>query len=136
MSRLWIKNLWEEEYDATKENTISWSVPCIELVETLKLRQLSADGFFYDETGNLAAFDVDLTQKKSCFVIRKELLERFLQESGLELIWLVDSSKEIHANNLSIEQWSEWEAVFCYEKGSIIGGIKRRQSKWLIHNSF
>ena len=121
--------LWEAEYDATKESAISWSVPCAEIVETLNLRQLQPDGFFFDENDTLAAFDVDLTQKQNCFVIRKDLLDRFLNDNNLELVWLVDSSKEIHAYDRTIEQWSEWEAVFSYEEDGISGELYHRPSK-------
>lgn len=117
--------MWEEEYDATKETSISWNVPCAMLIETLQLRQLEADGFYYDRDGKLAAFDVDLTQKHNCVVVRKDLLNDFLRKNGLELIWLVDSGKEIHASDRTISQWSEWEAVFTYNNNSIHGSIHR-----------
>ena len=104
-------------------------MPCAEIVETLNLRQLQPDGFFFDENDTLAAFDVDLTQKQNCFVIRKDLLDRFLNDNNLELVWLVDSSKEIHAYDRTIEQWSEWEAVFSYEEDGISGELYHRPSK-------
>jgi hypothetical protein len=117
--------MWEEEYDATKETAISWNVPCAMLLETLHLKQFDADGFYYDLDGKLAAFDADLTQKHNFFVIRRDLLDRFLEENDLKLVWLVDCQKEIHAFDRSISQWSEWEAVFTYEQGDIQGDIRR-----------
>src|SRR5699024_2063527 len=54
--------LWEEEFDASKSDSLSWSVPCAEIIETFHLRQLEYDGFYYDEDGELAAFDTTLTQ--------------------------------------------------------------------------
>ena len=119
--------LWEEEYDATKENAISISLPCAKLIEIMHLRQQKADGFYYDTNGTLAAFDTDLTQKINSVVVRKDILDTFLEKIGMKLVWLVDAEKEIHAGDYSISKWSDWEAVFIYERDSIAGEIRRIQ---------
>ena len=113
--------LWEAEYDVSKEEAISCIVPCAEIVENLHLFQMDIDGFFYDEDGKLAAYDINFTQEKNCFVIRKDLLDRFLELSGLELVWYVRCEKEIHGPDRSIVKRSEWAASFSYEKDSIYG---------------
>ncbi len=115
--------LWEEEYDATKEEPISYSFPCAKLIEVMGLRQKVADGFLYDPKGKLAAFDTDLTQEIDSVVVRKDILDSFLDITGMRLVWLVRASKEIHAENYNIEKWSEWEAVFSYEKERVDGQI-------------
>ncbi|MGN0484019.1 MAG: hypothetical protein ACI4HI_10755 [Lachnospiraceae bacterium] len=119
--------LWEEEYDATKETAISRSLPCAWLIEIMNLRQMEADGFYYDSNGTLAAFDTDLTQKINSVVVRKDILDTFLGKTGMKLVWLVDAEKEIHAEDYSITKWSDWEAVFCYEGDGITGEIRRLQ---------
>lgn len=58
---------------------------------------------FYDADGKLTVFDISLTQKHNCIVIRRDLLDCFLKETGLELVWLVDCEKEINALDLRIE---------------------------------
>ena len=124
------KNInWEAEYDATKENAISQSLPCFKLIEIMSLRQQQEDGFYYDSNGMLAAFDTDLTQKVNSVVVRKDILDTFLSKTGMKLVWLVDAEKEIHAGNYSITKWSDWEAVFIYEGDSIAGEIHRLQEK-------
>ena len=115
--------LWEEEFDASKEEAISWEVPCAEIIETLKLEQKEYDGFYYDKTGKLAAFDMELVQGKGGAVIRKDLLEKFLSLTGMKLIWIVQGAKEIHNIDLSIARWSEWEALFVFGKGRITGDV-------------
>ncbi len=117
--------LWEEEYDATKEETISRSFPCGKLIELMGLRQLEADGFFYDRDDKIAAFDTDLTQKINSVVIRKDILDNFLDQTGLKLVWLVDAQKEIHTNKSYIKDKSDWEAVFIYEGDYVEGDIHR-----------
>ncbi len=120
--------LWEEEYDATKESVISRSAPCAELIEMMNLRQQEADGFYYDSNGILAAFDTNMTQEINSVVVRKDILDAFLDNKGMKLIWLVDAEKEIHAGNYSITKWSDWEAVFIYEGDCVTGKICRLNS--------
>ena len=120
--------LWESEYDATKEGTISCAFPCAQLIESVGLHQATTDGFLYDQNGHLAAFDVKITQKENTVVVRKDILDSFLENTGYQLIWLVDAEKEIHTASNSIEEWSDWEGVFTYDK-SIISGELRILSK-------
>ena len=117
--------LWEEEYDATKEEALSYSFPCAELVKEMELRQAVSDGFLYTKDGKLAAFDTYLTQKINCVVVRKEILDSFLEKTGLKLVWLVDAEKQILLDNSTMSQWSDWEAVFVYEGSKILGDIHR-----------
>ena len=117
--------LWEEQYDASKSEPISWSVPCAELIETLHLRQLKYDGFYYDETGKLAAFDTKITQHHGGVVVRKDLLDKFLNDRGMKLIWILNASKEIHASNLGIAKWSEWTGLLSYDKTNIKCNVNR-----------
>lgn len=117
--------IWEEEYDATKETAITYRFPCAMLVERMGLRQLAADGFLYDEGGKLAAFDIDITQKAGGVVVRKDILDSFLDQTGMKLVWLVDAEKEIHMENYSTVSWSDWEAVFIYETDGVSGNMHR-----------
>ena len=117
--------LWEKEYDTSKEASISWSLPCAELIELLQLRQLEEDGFYYDKEGKLAAFDTSLTQHIGGVVIRKELLDEFLRKSGLKIIWIVNARKEIHNENVSISRSNEWTGLLIYGKECVTGDIYR-----------
>ena len=121
--------IWEEEYDAAKEETITYSLPCANIIKEMGLRQMASDGFFYDLDGKLAAFDTDLTQKVNSVVVRKDVLDAYLAKTGMRLVWLVDAEKEIHAEDYSIAEWSEWEAVFTYEGDQITGSFFRLPQK-------
>ena len=91
----------------------------------MELRQAVSDGFLYTKDGKLAAFDTYLTQKINCVVVRKEILDSFLEKTGLKLVWLVDAEKQILLDNSTMSQWSDWEAVFVYEGSKILGDIHR-----------
>jgi hypothetical protein len=116
--------VWEEEYDASKENTISYEVPCAKLINTLHLHQKEEDSFYYDEEGKLAAFDTNITQNMNGVVIRKDLLERFLNDNNLKLVWFVQIQKEIHNQNVICSNISNWEAFFSYTPNGIKGEIR------------
>lgn len=116
--------LWEEQYDASKEDSISWTVPCPEIIDDLQLQQMQADCFYYDKDNQLAAFDTKLINQKGGFVIRKDLLDQFLQRKNLQLLWLIDGAKEVHAKSLSIDRWSDWAGVLIYNNGVISGDIR------------
>ena len=102
-------------------------MPCAKLIETMNLRQQKEDGFYYDSNGMLAAFDTDFTQKINSVVVRKDILDAFLEKTKMKLVWLVDAEKEIHTEDYSIAKWSKWEAVFTYERDSVTGEIYRRK---------
>lgn len=122
--------LWEEEFDASKSDAISWCVPCAELIETLHLKQLESDGFYYDETEKLAVFDTNITQHQGGVVVRKDLLDAFLNIKGWQLIWILNADKEIHAQDLSISQWSEWTAFLLYDGTNVQGDIFRVEPEY------
>lgn len=117
---------WDSQYDASIDDPISCDIPCYLLIEKFHLRQLENDGFYFDDTGNLAAFDLRYTQKYNCVVIRKDLLDKFLHDRNMELIWIADSEKEIHSLDNSISKWSEWETVFTYAGDQINGSFYKR----------
>ena len=114
---------WEEQYDASKEDRISRRVPCAELIEKLKLREMEYDGFYFDEQGNLGAFDADLNGQDAGCLIRKDLLDTFLENQNMKLIWVVNASKESHLLDLSIGKWSDWTSVLVYDGERVLGEI-------------
>jgi len=123
--------VWGKGYDATMENAATLSVPCAQLIEGMNLHQNGCNGFYYDAEEQLAAFDAELTQNVNSVLVRKDVLDSFIEKTGMKLVWLVQAEKEIHASDYSIEQWSEWETVFIYEGERIDGDIHRmNQSKY------
>lgn len=48
--------------EASKNEAISRTLPCGELIKSLGLQRLGSDDFFYDRDGTLAAFDLNFTQ--------------------------------------------------------------------------
>ncbi len=106
--------LWEEEYDASKEDAVSYSHPCAEIIKTLKLSQKKYDGYYCDNKGELIAFDTDLTEQKAGLIIRKDALDKFLNIKQFHLVWFVNASKEIHDKILMITKYKDWSGLLEY----------------------
>ncbi len=113
--------LWEEEFDASKEEALSYSHPCAEIINVLGLRQKKYDGYYYDEAGVLIAFDTDLTKQKAGLIIRKDALDKFLDIKNFHLVWFVNASKEIHDKTLMITKFADWAGLLEYTSNSVQG---------------
>lgn len=113
--------LWEEEFDASKEDVLSYSHPCAELINTLELRQKKYDGYYYDENDELIAFDTNLTNQKAGLIIRKDALDKFLKIKKFHLVWFINASKEIHDERRTITKFKDWTGLLEYVGDSVQG---------------
>lgn len=113
--------LWEEEFDASKEEALSYSHPCAEIINVLGLRQKKYDGYYYDEAGVLIAFDTDLIKQKAGLIIRKDALDKFLDIKNFHLVWFVNASKEIHDKSSMITRYTGWTGLLEYTSNSVQG---------------
>lgn len=122
--------LWEEEFDASKENAISCSHPCAEIINDLNLKQKKYDGYYYDEFGILTAFDTDLTKQKAGLVIRKDALDKFLKIKNYHLVWFINASKEVYDDKRNmISSFTDWTGLLEYTNDNVEGEyyiIRRR----------
>lgn len=121
--------LWEEEFDASKEDALSYSHPCAEIINTLNLRQKKYDGYYYNEAGELIAFDTDLTKQKAGMIIRKDALDKFLDTMKLHLVWFINASKEVHGKSLTITKFTDWTGLLEYTDDSIQGEYYINESR-------
>ena len=121
--------VWEEEFDATKEETITRRVPCAEMMEVLNLRQKLYDGFYFDDNNQLVAFDTLLNDQKMGLVIRKDSLDSFLKKAKMKLVWVLQGAKEIHNKEFFIEKNSDWAGLFIYDNGMIQGDIRKEKGR-------
>jgi len=112
--------LWEEEYDASQEETTSFDLPCKDIFEQLSLSQREHDGFFFDSNGTLVAFDSDLSDLHCGLLIRKDYLDAFLNKNEYALFWECLGEKQFFKGSHS-QIWTEWEGVYILRNGAIEG---------------
>lgn len=118
---------WEEEFDHSKEKTIGFLKPCLEIYEKLNLKYSEREGEFVDMNGKVICFDPSVNQNcKQFLLIRKNELTRFLQENGLRIVWTVIGEKNIIGDYINRYERVEISG-FCYlENGKIDGDIIKK----------
>ena len=115
--------LWEEEYDASQEESTSFDVPCKEIIERLHLKQREYDGYYFNSNEELVCFDASLSEICNGLLIKKDFLQQFLFETGLKLFWLCTGEKQFFRGEHN-QIWKRWEGFVHYEPDQICGSLK------------
>lgn len=115
--------LWEEEYDASQEETTSFDIPCKEIIDHLDLEQKEYDGYYFNPDGELICFDAALSGICDGLLIRKNHLEQFLTATGMKLFWLCTGEKQFFRGELN-QIWKRWEGFIYYNQGQIYGRLE------------
>jgi hypothetical protein len=84
----WNHYSWSEEYDMSKDESVDYGMPCGRIINDLNLQQLS-DGMWY-RGDELVCFDLSLIKGNNSegLYIRKDMLEKFMEENNLKIIWV------------------------------------------------
>lgn len=120
-----VEFMWEAEYDASQENTISFNIPCKEFFNYFKLEPKEYEGVFYEPHGELVAFDGKFTQTADGFMVKKKYLDKFLKEKSYSLFWTCFGEKQFF-NNISDSKISEWGGFIYLDGNKINGSIKNK----------
>lgn len=116
---------WEEQYDASQEDTTSFYIPCRKLVKSLKIQQKIYDGYFYNEKDELIAYDSKDNKISNRFLIRKDYLDKFLEENNYILFWTNMGEKRFNLG-LCGPIHSEWSGLNWYSKGEYHGEMSKQ----------
>lgn len=107
-----INALWESQYDASFQEYPKQDIPCLKLLEDLKLHEGVINGNFYDEKERLIAFDSCNVGIPEGLVIRMDALQSFLNENDFQLFWILLAEKRFYCGGRSTNQrWSEWSGA-------------------------
>ena len=88
--------LWEEEYDLSKEESISILRPSQIIYDGLELDYSMLEGEFLNREGKLICFDSSVNHEGShCLLIRKTEFNRFLMKNNFSIFWTVIGEKMI-----------------------------------------
>jgi hypothetical protein len=88
--------LWEEEFDKSKEDTISFLKPCISIYEGMKLKYSRKEGEFLNSSDEVVCFAANVYHNsKSYLLIKKIPFLNYLEENDLNIIWTVLGEKQI-----------------------------------------
>lgn len=114
--------LWEEEYDASQEETTVFNIPCRELIDYFSLTQKQADGYYYTQDGKLACFDGKLAGICNGLMFRADLLKQFLQKNDFTLFWSCVGEKQYFLGDHR-QEWSRWSGCYHFEDDQILGNM-------------
>jgi hypothetical protein len=109
---------FQSEYDLS-EQKIRLYKPSKFLFELLDAETGKNDACIYDKSGNVIAYDYGAYNLKPerCFLIRKDIIERYLKERDLELIWFFCGEKEDLGSNISYVHRMLFSGFLAYGNG-------------------
>ena len=110
---------WEGKYDTSVNDVFEKYVPCAEIIEMFNLKQQNNDNAYYDEQGKLASFDLRFSQEIEGMVLRKDLLDSYLEKTKKKLIWILSGEKSINNTDGILHDWKSWTGMYLYKKDKI-----------------
>lgn len=116
--------LWEEQYDASQEETTTFYIPCGSIIKGLQLEQKVSDGYYYSKGGVLVCFDSDLCGIGKGFLVRADYLNKYLEDQNVQLMWTCIGEKQYFLGDHN-QKWSTWKGYFTYENGKVQGEFDR-----------
>ncbi|MFA6867133.1 MAG: hypothetical protein WCR54_06405 [Clostridia bacterium] len=88
----WNEYMWEEQYDASKEDVVSYYLPSSILMENLQIKQ-PQNGIF-TINNEIIAIDFSLVRGNvEGLYIKRDVLFKFLKEHGLNIFWVCIGEK-------------------------------------------
>lgn len=105
-ARTAIQYLWEEEFDASKEEAISFYKPTELVYRLLNLKYSEIEGQLLNSQEEMICFDPSAsTSTIRCLLVRKSDLVKVLAENDLDIIWTSVGEKLIIGGRFNREEW-------------------------------
>ncbi|MDT3738626.1 MAG: AVAST type 2 anti-phage system protein Avs2 [Candidatus Kapabacteria bacterium] len=122
--------LWEEEYDYSKEDSISFLIPSSTIFKGLGLKFSEKEGEFLDSSNKVICFATNVYfNSKPFLLIKKAPFIKYLQKNGLKIIWTVIGEKLIIGGmsiNPDDSQRMEISGNYYLEQEKLNGEIKTK----------
>jgi hypothetical protein len=88
--------LWEEEFDKSKEETISFLKPSTVIHNGMDLKYSLREGAFIDNSGVVQCMAPNVYHdSKSYLLVREQSFLKFLNENKLKIVWTILGEKQI-----------------------------------------
>lgn len=122
---------WEEEFDKSKEETISFIKPSLDIFQGMKLQYTNREGEFVNSNNELICFDTNVYHNsKSNFLIKKKPFLDYLQENKLKIVWTILGEKQIIGGRTFREDYIgmlEFSGAYYIAENKINGTLNTKQ---------
>ncbi|MCK4579536.1 MAG: hypothetical protein KAU50_12160 [Candidatus Marinimicrobia bacterium] len=111
------------DYDNSVGEGVSCHIPVPEIIEGMKLRWNPNNSHWEDNSGLCIAFDPALQgHRYQGLLVRKDMFDQYLSNSGYLLIWTVMGEKEVLGEpTTSSGKWVEYSEVYQLKDGIPLG---------------
>ena len=124
---------WEEEFDQSKAETLSFLKPSSLIFDNLKLKHGYEEGSFVDEANNIVCFATEaLNDTKPHLLVKKEPFLKMLKSNDLEVVWTLLGEKRVIGGSLSPNHnygRIEFSGSFYIEENVVTGSHKTFNSR-------
>jgi DNA-binding XRE family transcriptional regulator len=122
---------WEEEFDKSKKEALSFLKPSNLVFEKMGLMNGEVEGTFKDKSGNIVCFSAEaIYASKPHLLVKKEPFLKMLCENGFEVVWTLLGEKGVIGGSLTLNHHygrQEFSGAFYFD-GNQLSGSNRIHS--------
>jgi hypothetical protein len=123
-----VNYLWEEEFDKSKIETLSFLKPSNLIFEKMGLTNGEMEGSFEDPNGNIVCFAVEaIYASKPHLLVKKEPFLTMLKENSFEIVWTLLGEKGVIGGSLTSSHHygrQEFSGAFYFYNNQLKGSHK------------
>lgn len=124
--------LWEEEFDKSKEETISFLKPSTVIYKGMDLKYSKREGEFKDNSEVVQCFAPNVYHdSKSYLLVRKGSFFKFLNENKLKVVWTILGEKQIIGGRSFGDDYSgrlEISGAYYFENSNLVGTLRTKNN--------
>jgi hypothetical protein len=122
---------WEEEFDKSKEETLGFMKPSLNIFQGMKLQYSNREGEFVNSSNELICFDTSVHHNsKSYFLIKKKPFLEYLHENKLKVVWTILGEKQIIGGRTFREDYIgmlEFSGAYYFTENIITGTLNTKE---------
>ncbi|KKN94047.1 hypothetical protein LCGC14_0190780 [marine sediment metagenome] len=116
---------WEEEFDKSKVETLSFLKPSYLIFDKMGLKNGKVEGSYEDKDGNVVCFAAEaLNDSRKHLLIKKEAFLRMLNDNDLNIVWTLLGEKGVIGGSFTSNHnygRIEFSGAFYFEKNKLKG---------------
>lgn len=124
--------LWEEEFDKSKEETISFLKPSTVIYKGMDLKYSIREGEFKDNSEVVQCFAPNIYHdSKSYLLVRKRSFLKFLNENKLRVVWTVLGEKQIIGGRSFGDNYLgrlEISGAYYFDNSNLVGRLRTKNT--------